>query len=118
VGARAADDRLRRRALDLLGAYGDALARDALETGVVELEHDVAVWQGTGGPVRGHRAVLSVAPELLARLDESHAARDALAQALAAALAERAGEALSDLVYAVRGAPAAGPSGGPYRGGA
>jgi len=112
------DEALRRRAVDRLGSLGDELAREILEAAVLEIEHDASRWEGSAGPMRGHRVTLHVEASLEARLRDAHAARDALASAVAQALAERPGEVAFDV--RVVALPAAGqrPSGGgggPYR---
>jgi hypothetical protein len=96
--ARAADEPLRIRALEALGPLGDALARSALESGSVLVEHDVLAWEGSHGTVHAHRVVVVLPDDLHARLIVSHAAKDALSAALAAAMAERAGHAVADVV--------------------
>jgi 2-keto-3-deoxy-galactonokinase len=110
---RLVDDALRLRALDVLGPLGDALAREALATGGVAIEHDVIAWQGTRGPMHGHRVVVMTSDALHAQLETSHAAKDALAAALAAAMAERAGHAVADVRIEI--GHVARPSLGPYR---
>jgi hypothetical protein len=110
--ARVVDEALRRRALEVLGALGAALARDALESGSVEVEHDVLTWQGSHGPVRAHRVIVSVERVLHAQLLASHAARDGLVAALSAAMAERRDEAVADVRLEQGSAPS---SSGPYR---
>jgi hypothetical protein len=112
--ARVDDEHLRIRALEALGALGDALAREALETGVVSVEHDVIAWEGTQGTMHGHRIVVTLDAPIHARVTASHAARDGLAAALAAAMAERGGQAVADVRLEV-GVPR-GPSSSPYRG--
>ena len=94
---RAEDDGLRRRALEALGPLGDPLAREALEQGAVVVEGDAVMWEGTHGTMRGHRIVVILDADLLARANASHAARDAMTAALAAAMAEQAGHAVSDV---------------------
>jgi acetylornithine deacetylase/succinyl-diaminopimelate desuccinylase-like protein len=97
---RSEDDALRVRALEVLGPLGDALAREALERGIVLVEHDVRSWQSSHGTVRGHRVVVALPEELLLRIDArhaGHATRDSLAASLAAAMAERAGQAMVDV---------------------
>lgn len=113
AGARAADEPLRLRALDVLGPLGDELARAALEAGSVFVEHDVLGWESSHGTVRGHRVVVAVAEELRARVDANHVAKDGLAAALAAAMAERGGHSVAD-VRIEAGPPAHRPS-SPYR---
>ena len=111
--SRASDEPLRIRALEVLGPLGDALARTALESGSVAVEHDVLAWQGSHGTTHAHRVVVVVEPELHARVVTSHAARDALSAALAAAMAERDGQSVAD-VRVEAGLPER-PSLGPYR---
>lgn len=110
---RAADELLRLRALEVLGPLGDALAREALESGSALVEHDVLTWEGSHGTTHAHRVVLVVPQELAARLASTHAAKDGLAAALSAAMAERAGHAVADVRIE---AGALEPTGnGPYR---
>jgi hypothetical protein len=98
---RTVDELLRIRALEMLGPLGDPLARSALESGVVAVEHDVRAWEGSHGTVHAHRVVMVLAEDLHARFvgkePSSHAARDALSAALSAAMAERAGNAVDDV---------------------
>jgi hypothetical protein len=112
---RAVDEALRRRALELLGALGDALAREALASGSVEVAHDVLAWQGSRGPVRAHRVIVSLEPALHAALVASHAARDGLVAALSAAMAERPEQAVADVRFELGSAPSAPSASGPYR---
>lgn len=104
---------LRRRALEALGALGHPLALAALEEGALAIEPDVLQWEGSHGPVRGHRVILQV-PD--ARAAESPAARDALVAAVAAAVALEPGNALADLQIEPGAPPRA--RGSPYRDGA
>jgi hypothetical protein len=110
---RALDEALRRRALELLGALGAALAREALESGSVEVELDVLAWQGSRGQVRAHRVIVSVERALHASLVASHAACDGLVAALSAAMAERRDEAVADVRFEQGSASAS--ASGPYR---
>ena len=95
--ARAPDELLRIHALEALGPLGDQLARSALETGSILVEHDVLAWEGSHGTVHAHRVVVVLPDEVHAQLIVSHAAKDALSAALAAAMAERAGHAVADV---------------------
>lgn len=95
---RAPDEMLRIHALEALGPLGDALARSALESGSILVEHDVLAWEGSHGTVHAHRVVVVLPDDVHARLLASHAAKDALSAALAAAMAERAGHAVADVV--------------------
>lgn len=110
---RVPDEPLRIHALDALGPLGDAVARSALESGAILVEHDVLAWEGSHGPVRAHRIVLVLPDDLHAGLVASHAAKDALAAALAAAMAERAGHAVADVVVEAGAVDHVGS--GPYR---
>jgi hypothetical protein len=114
ASTRAADDALRLRALEVLGPLGDELAREALESGSVAIEHDVLAWEGSHGAVHAHRVVVMTGAELHARLAASHAARDGLSAALAAAMAERAGHSVADVRFEI-GELATPASPGPYR---
>ncbi len=113
-GARAPDELLRIRALEVLGPLGDELAREALEAGDVAIEHDVLAWEGSHGSMHAHRVVVSASAELSARVRASHAAMDALSAALAAAMAERPGHSVADVRVEV-GQRESAPPGGPYR---
>jgi hypothetical protein len=112
---RAPDDALRRRALEVLGPAGDEDAREALESGAVEIELAVSQWEGTSGTLVGHRVFLVMPAELVGRVAASMVTQDDLTIALSTAIAERPGEVLFDLRYEAGDArlPAAG--GGPYR---
>jgi hypothetical protein len=110
---RVVDELLRRRALDVLGPLGDELARSALGSGSVFVEHDVLGWEGSHGTMHAHRVVVAIGAELHDRVVASHAARDGLAAALAAAMAERPGHSVADV--AVEVGAAHGPPLGPYR---
>lgn len=107
------DDALRVRALAALGPHGDELAREALDAGVVFVEHDVLSWEGSHGTVHGHRVIVALPHELRARTLANHAAQGSLEAALAAAMAERGGHSVVDVVTEI-GAPVAAPS-SPYR---
>jgi hypothetical protein len=91
------DEGLRRLALERLGALAPALAREAVEHGIVEVEPDVLAWEGSRGTVRAHRVVLRVPPELCARVNDAPSVVDALTAALAAAVSAVAGNALAEL---------------------
>jgi hypothetical protein len=106
------DEALRRLALDRLGAYGHALAREALESGAVEVEPGVLAWVGTSGTVHGHRVTVRVEPGLAARVNAAPSALDALTASVAAAMATRGGHALAELAVA----PGAARRATPYRG--
>lgn len=94
---RSEDDGLRGQALEALGPLGDPLAREVLERGSAAVEGEAVIWEGTQGTMQGHRIVVILDADLLARANASHAARDALTAALSAAMAERAGHAVSDV---------------------
>ena len=108
-----ADERLRMRALDVLGPLGDALAREVLEAGSVLVEHDVLAWEGSHGTTHAHRVVLVVPEALADRLVSKHAAQDGLSAALAAAMAERPGHSVADVRVEAGELKATGL--GPYR---
>jgi hypothetical protein len=110
---RAPDEPLRIRALEVLGPLGDALAREALESGSVVVEHDVLAWEGSHGTTHAHRVVVVVGDALAERLASKHAANDGLAAALAAAMAERPGHSVADVRIEAGEVAAAGL--GPYR---
>ncbi len=112
---RVTDETLRIRALEALGPLGDAVARDVLAHGSVAVEHDAMEWEGSSGRVRAHRVIVVAPPELHARFEGSHAARDALTAALAAAMTARRGEVVGDVVVEP-GTLEPPMSVGPYRG--
>lgn len=99
---RVADEALRRQALGRLGPLAPPLAREALEHGLVEVEHDVLSWEGTLGTRRAHRVVVVVEPELAAALRDAPSAVDALTAAFAEAIA-RGEAALASLDVEARG---------------
>lgn len=109
------DDGLRLQALDALGPFSPPLAREALETGVAEVEPDILAWTGSTGTVYGHRVVLWLDSELAARVNETPSSVDALTAAVATALAKEPGHALAELE--IRGRIAARPPRTAYRGG-
>jgi hypothetical protein len=111
---RGEDEGLRLLALERLGALGPALAREALEAGVLEVEPDVLAWSGTMGIVHGHLVVLWLDPELCARIGEAPWVADALTAAVAAAVAKVSGNALAELKILPR--RTAGPRATAYRG--
>jgi hypothetical protein len=106
---------LRTHALDILGAAGNPLAREALETGSLGLEPHALSWEGTLGHVSGVRAVLHLAPDLRVRVVESPGAGDALVAALAAAIARSPGLSLADLVLEGPAPPGGWSPRSPYR---
>lgn len=108
------DEHLRVRALEALGPLGEPLAREALERGVVAVQHDVLAWEGTQGTMHGHRIIVTVDAELQPRVVASYAALDSLSAALAAAMAERGGHAVADV--RVETGVVSAPALGPYRG--
>lgn len=111
---RVQDDALRRLALERLGPLAPALAAEALELGTMEVEPNVLSWQGSLGPVTGHRVVLSLDPELCVRVERAPSAVDALTAAVASAVAKVPGNALAELALEARtGRPS---SATPYRG--
>lgn len=112
---RVADELLRLRALEVLGPLGDALAREALESGTALVEHDVLAWEGSHGRTHAHRVVVVVPEELATRLASGHAAKDGLAAALAAAMAERTGHTVADVRIEPGALEPAGAGAGPYR---
>jgi hypothetical protein len=97
-----------------LGPLGDDVAREALEHGALFVDHAVATWESTSGTMRGHRVILELAEDLLARVQGSEPALDALHAAIAAAVAAWGKhDALAELALRPGGrAPAATP----YRG--
>lgn len=111
---RGENEDLRLHALERLGPLGPALAREALEHGVTEVEPDVLAWTGTMGPVRGHLVVLCLEPDLHARVIEAPFVVDALTAAIASAVAQVPGNALSELEVVARAMTRARST--PYRG--
>lgn len=91
------DDVLRRRALVVLGVFGDAVARELLSSGIVAVEHDVLAWEGSHGVVHAHRVVVRAPEECVARAHDRPATLDALSAALSTAIAERGREALAEV---------------------
>ncbi len=111
---RGEDDGLRLLALERLGPLSAPLAREALESGVVEVEPDVLAWSGSFGMVHGHLVVLWVDPDMAARVNDAPSAVDALTAAVASAVAKVSGNALAELKILGRAqAPARST---PYRG--
>ncbi|HVH41619.1 MAG TPA: hypothetical protein VM925_04730 [Labilithrix sp.] len=111
---RGEDEGLRLLAIQSLGAHGSPLAREALESGVMEVEPGVLAWTGSTGAVAGHLVVLWLDPELCGRVNEAPSAVDALTAAVAAAVARVSGNALAELKIAARAMTASGST--PYRG--
>ena len=105
---------LRQRAIERLGALGPPLAYEALDSGELEVEHDVLAWTGTMGTVHGHRVVLWLTPGLCAEVNAASWVVDALTAAIASAVAEVPGNALAELEVGARTMSAARVS--PYRG--
>ncbi len=113
IGAQVEDNDLRLRAVDVMGPLGEDLARGALETGTVFVEHDVACWEGSHGTTRGHRVILRLPATQHKRVVASHAATDALQASLAAAMAERVGHSVTDVRLEIGEEP--GLASSPYR---
>ncbi len=112
---RGEDEGLRLLALGRLGALSSPLAREALESGVVEVEPDVLAWSGSMGMIHGHLVVLWLDPELAHRVNEAPSAVDALTAAVASAVAKVSGNALAELK--ILGRANGGPArASPYRG--
>jgi hypothetical protein len=111
---RGEDEGLRLLAIERLGPHGSPLAREALESGVTEVERDVLSWSGSMGLVHGHLVVLWLEPELCARVNETPSAVDALTAALASVVARVSGNALAELK--ILGRTTARPHSTPYRG--
>jgi hypothetical protein len=91
------DPALQRRALELLGPLGHPVAREVLETGKLEIEHDVSRWEGSAGLVHAHRVVACVDPELYERAAALPGVTDALTEAVAAAVSADPLQALAEL---------------------
>jgi hypothetical protein len=87
---------LRARALEHLGPYADARAREALERGEIVMQRAVARWFGSQGEVEAHCVGLGLDAALLGRLSEPNAVHDALVAALAAAISDVPGESLAE----------------------
>ncbi len=113
---RTEDEGLRRLAIERLGPHAPELAREALEHGTVEVEHDVLSWEGTLGTVHGHRVWLWLEPDVCASVRGMPSVVDALTAAVASAVASVIGHSLAELELAERdgGGPRARRS--PYRG--
>ena len=88
---------LRRAALEALGPVGDAVARDAVTRGEIEIAPGVARWEASAGRVEGHRITLCVDDVCLDRIRHQPAVYDAICAAFAAAVATRPGESLFEL---------------------
>lgn len=88
---------LRRAALDSLADFGDLRALRILEIAGIHVESDVVEWEGSEGPVRGHRVSLDVDGAGLAELRGVPALLDAVTAALALALARQPGHVLVDV---------------------
>jgi hypothetical protein len=110
---RSEDEGLRLLALEQLGDHAPALARSALEAGVVELDLDVLSWEGSSGVVHAHRVLLELEPELAARVRDSPSVMDALTAAFAAAVSRAQGNALAAIEVVPTGTR---PRASPYRG--
>lgn len=108
------NDGLRRLAIGKLNPYSAPLTREALESGVVEVEPNVLAWNGTMGTVHGHLVVLWLEPELCRRVNEAPSAIDGLTAALASAVAQASGHALAELKVLPRAGTARGSTA--YRG--
>ncbi len=106
------DEGLRLLALDVLGPLGQPLAREALETGALEVHPHVMTWQGSLGVVEGHLVVLWLDPDLCASVNALPSAVDALTAAVAAAVAKVSGNALAELKVLARPSR---PRTSPYR---
>ncbi len=91
------DEALRLLALDRLGALGPPLAREALESGSLEVRLDVVAWSGTMGAMHGHLVVLWLDPTLCELVQSSPSTVDSLTAAVAAAIASTSGDSLADL---------------------
>jgi hypothetical protein len=89
---------LRRAALDAIDAHADERVRDALLHGSLAIATAVARWEGSSGPVVGHRVTLALDAARLGGLRAAPAVADAIGAALAAAIATQPGEALLGLV--------------------
>jgi hypothetical protein len=114
VNGRLRDERLRFIALQSLAADTPPLAREALESGVVELEPAVLTWTGSLGAVTAHRVVLRVNPELRDRVGAAPAAVDALVEATAKAITSTSGDTLAELI--IVGDPVSSSNTTAYRG--
>ena len=88
---------LRHAALDALGPYADARAREALQASVLSVEPAGAGWEASAGHVDGQRVTLAVDAATLGRLRAVPALEDALHAALAAAVARHPGQTLASL---------------------
>ena len=111
---RGEDEGHRLLALGRLGSLSSTLAREALESGVIEGEPDVLAWTGSTGMVHGHLVVLWLDRDLAVRVNETPAVVDALTAAVASAVAKVSGNALAELKILGRAAGSARAT--PYRG--
>lgn len=107
------DEALRRAALDALGALGDAIAREALERGVIEVVADRTTWEGTAGTMHGDGVVLRLPETLRRRVLETPSVVDALEKAVGAALGARPLRSLFELTIEIGDERSAST---PYRG--
>ncbi len=110
------DEPLHHRALERLGPLASTLAREALESAIVEVEPEVLAWTGTSGTVRGHLVLLWVEPSLASRVNGAPSALDELTAAIAAAVATEEGNALAELKVVARKSDSTPVRASPYRG--
>jgi hypothetical protein len=89
-------EELRRAAVEALGPHADERAVDVLAHATVTVTYEVARWEGSAGPVQGHRVTMALDATRLGMLRATPAVLDALHAALAASVASRPGEALVD----------------------
>src|ERR1700744_2499214 len=91
------DDGLRLIARERLSMHAPPLARDALESGILEVEPNIVGWTGSLGTIHGHLVVLWLDPDTCTRVKEAPATGDALVEAVAGAVAHVFGNALAEL---------------------
>jgi hypothetical protein len=113
---RSEDEGLRRLAIERLGPHAPELAREALERGTIEVEHDVLAWEGSMGTIRAHRASLWLEHELCASVRATPSVVDALTAAVASAVANVVGHSLAELEIGTRAAAGTTTRRSPYRG--
>lgn len=96
------DEGLRLLGITKLSELAPALAREALDSGVIEVEANVLAWNGSYGMVHGHLVVLWLDPDTARRVNETPSVVDALTAAMASAVALVSGHALAELKVLAR----------------
>ncbi|MCU0658910.1 MAG: hypothetical protein MUF64_27730 [Polyangiaceae bacterium] len=98
---------------EALGLLTSERGREILGSAALRLEPGALTWEGSHGPVQGHRVLLGLEASALGELDQNPSLRDALESGLARALARRPGQSLAALVCRWELEP--GGAAGPYR---